>query len=51
MLMHKDEIKERLDVINGRIKDAQSILLLLKENSNEQTTISPSDSKESSTTR
>ena len=49
--MDKKEIKKRLDVIDGRIKDAQSILLLIKENSNEQTTDSPSDSKESSTNR
>ena len=49
--MDKKEIKKRLDVIDGRIKDAQSILLLLKENLNEQITDSPSDSKESSTNR
>ena len=49
--MDKNEIKKRLEVIDGRIKDAHGILLLIKENSYEQTKTSPSDSKESSTTR
>ena len=50
-MIDKVDVKKRLDIIDRRIKDAQSIINLLKEIKYEQAKCSPSDSKDSSTVR